>query len=129
MTIIRVLPPFLLLLGGCSLFGSVSAGGRPVTEAYGGNHELRVLDVDSPLRREKRVPVLTTPEVFAAYVPAHAEPDLYYGDRWVFLKLQEPQWLSERLQQPDPPATGEASPELLRLLRDQDWAQIVVPHK
>lgn len=125
----KLLPPVLLLLGGCSLFGSVSASGRPVTEAYGGNHELRVLDVDSPLRREKRVPVLSTPEVLGVYVPAHSERDIYFGDRWLFVRLKESEWLSERLQDPDPPATGDAPPESLRLLRDQDWTQIVVPHK
>jgi hypothetical protein len=125
----KSLLPLLLLLAGCDLCGSPRPGGKPVSEAYGGNHELRVLDVDSPLRREKRVPVLTTPEIFAAYVPAHAEPDLYLGDRWVFLKLRESVWLSDRLQQPDPPAAGDAPPESFRLLREADWTPIIVPHK
>ncbi len=121
--------PFLLCLAGCNLFGSVQASGRPVGEAYGGSHELRVLDVDSPLKREKRVPVISTPEIFAAYVPAHAERDIYFGDRWVFVRLKDSEWLTERLQDTDPPVTGEASPEALRLLRDADWTQIVVPRK
>jgi hypothetical protein len=126
----KVLLAFLLLpLAGCDLFGSVRTAGKPVSEAYGGTHELRVLDVDSPLRREKKIPVLTTPEVFAAYVPAHAEPDLYFGDRWVFLKLKDSEWMSERLQEPDPPATGEAPPESFRLLREADWTQVVIPYK
>lgn len=121
--------PFLLCLAGCNLFGSVQASGRPVGEAYGGNHELRVLDVDSPLRREKKVPVISTPEVFAAYVPAHAERDIYFGDRWVFVRLKDSEWLTERLQDPDPPATGDAPPESLRLLRDANWDHMVIPHR
>jgi hypothetical protein len=74
-------PLFLLALAGCDTFGSIRATGRPVGEAYAAPHELRVLDVDSPLRAEKKVPVLSTPEVFAAYVPTRAEGDRMIGDR------------------------------------------------
>lgn len=129
MSMMKTLLPLLLLTAGCNLFGSVHANGRPVSEAYGGNHELRVLDVDSPLRREKKLPVLSTPEVLGAYVPAHAERDVYFGDRWVFVRLKESEWLSERLQDPDPPATGDAPPESFRMLREADWSTVVVPHK
>lgn len=125
------LAPLLLLAGlaGCDLFGTVQARGKPVSEAYAGPSELRILDVDSPLRREKKIPILSTPEVLAAYVPAHTETDILIGDHWLFLKVSDPTWLSERLQQPDPPTTGDAPPESMRPLREVDWSRIVVPHK
>jgi hypothetical protein len=129
MTMMKLLLPLFLLPAGCNLFGTIHASGRPVSDAYGGSHELRVLDVESPLRRERKLPVLSTPEVLGVYVPAHAERDLYLGDRWIFLKLKDSEWLSERLQDPDPLTTGEASPESLRPLREADWGRVVVPHK
>jgi len=125
----RILPLLLLGLAGCDLFGTVRPSGKPVSEAYAGTSELRILDVDSPLRREKKLPVLSTPEVLAAYVPSHAESEIFYGDHWVFVRLSESSWLSERLQQPDPPATGDAPPESMRPLREVDWSKIVVPHR
>ena len=123
----RALP--LLLLAGCDLFGTVRATGRPVTEAYAAPHELRVLDVDSPLRAEARVPVLSTPEVFAAYVPTRAERDRMIGEHWIFFKLREAEWYVERLQDPDPPATADAPAELLKPLRELDWSRAAVPHR
>jgi hypothetical protein len=100
-----------------------------VTEAYATGHELRLLDVDSPLRPRPQVPLLSTPEVFAAYVPSHAEPDLLIGEHWVFFKLREAEWFIERLQDPDPPADGEIPAEQLKPLQDLDWSRIVIPHK
>ena len=119
----------LLLLAGCDTFGALRATGRPVAEAYAPPHELRVLDVDSPLRAEKRVPVLTTPEVFAAYVPTRAEGDRMIGEHWIFFKLREAEWYVERLQDPDPPATADAPAELLKPLREIDWSKAAVPHR
>ncbi len=124
---IRILP--LLLLCGCDIFGAVRATGRPVADAYAPPHELRVLDVDSPLRAEKRVPVLSTPEVFAAYVPTRVEGDRMIGEHWIFFKLRESEWFVERLQDPDPAATADAPPETMKPLRDIDWAKAVVPHR
>jgi hypothetical protein len=121
-----LLPAFL---GGCTLFGTVHSTGKPVSEAYGGSHELRVLDVEAPLRREKKIPVLSTPEVFAAFVPPHAESEIYIGDHWVYFKLSDPQWWTERLQQPEPPVSGEAPPESLRPLREFDWSKAIIPSK
>jgi len=119
----------LIVLTGCDLFGTVRPTGRPVTDAYGGSHELRVLDVESPLRAEKRIPILSTPEVFALYVPSHAERDLMIGEHWLFLKLRDAEWYVDRLAEPDPPASGDAAPETMRPLRDLDWNRIVVPHR
>jgi hypothetical protein len=99
----RLLPPLLLCLAGCDLFGTVRPSGKPVSEAYGGSHELRVLDVESPLKAQKKIPVLSTPEVFAVYVPSHAERDVMVGEHWYFLKLRDAEWYVDRLREPDPP--------------------------
>lgn len=117
------------LPAGCSLAGTLQPEGKPVREAYAGGHELRVLDIDSPLRAEKRIPVLSTPEVFAAYVPSHLSGDLLIGEHWVFFKLRDARWFVEKLQDPDPPADGEASPESMKPVRDVDWTRMVVPYK
>jgi hypothetical protein len=119
----------LLLLTGCDTFGSLRATGRPVAEAYAPPHELRVLDVDSPLRAEKRVPVLSTPEVFAAYVPTRAEGDRMIGEHWIFFRLRESEWFIERLQDPDPPADGDAPPDAFKDLRELDWKKTLIPHR
>jgi len=118
-----------LLLTGCDLLGSARPGGRPVAEAYAGGHELRVLDIDSPLRPQKKVPVLSTPEVFAVYVPSHAERDLMIGEHWLFFKLKDAEWFIEKLQDPEPPADGDAPVEQLKPARDLDWSRGVIPHK
>ena len=123
------LAPFLLLCSGCEMFGSIQASGRPVPEAYAGSPELRLLDVESPLRAEKRIPVLSSPEVFAAYVPSHVEGDRMIGDHWIFFKLRDAEWFIERLQDPDPPASGDVSPDQLRPLKDLDWKKVVIPYK
>lgn len=123
----RFLP--VLLLAGCDTFGSIRATGRPVAEAYAAPHELRLLDVDSPLRAEKRIPVLSTPEVFAAYVPTRAAGDRMIGEHWIFFKLRDSEWFVERLQDPDPPADADAPPELMKPLKDLDWSRTAVPHR
>jgi hypothetical protein len=87
------------------------------------------MDIETPLRREKRIPVLSTPEVFAAFVLPHAEADLYIGDHWVYFKLSDSTWWAERLQQPEPPVSGEALPETMRPLRELDWSKVVFPSK
>ena len=125
----KTMSPLLILLAGCDLFGTVRPTGRPVSEAYGGSHELRVLDIESPLRSQKRIPLLTTPEVFAVYSAAYSEGDAMWGDRWIYLRLRESTWLADRLRDPDPPATGEAAPESMKPLRELDWPRVVVPHK
>jgi hypothetical protein len=122
-------PFLLLLLSGCDLFGSVRSSGKPVGEAYGGSSELRVLDIESPLRAERKLPILSTPEVLAAYVPSHASGDLMVGDHWIFLRLRESSWLVERLRDPDPPTSGDAAPQSMKPLRELDWRKAVIPHR
>ena len=125
----KYLAPLSILLAGCDLFGTVRPTGKPVSEAYGGSQELRVLDIDSPLRAQKKIPVLSTPELLSVYVPSHVDRDLLIGEHWLFLKLRESEWFVDRLQSPDPPATGDAPPETMRPLRELDWNRIVVPHR
>ncbi len=119
----------LTLTGGCTHFGSVQAEGRPVSEAYAGGHDLRVLDIDSPLRARKQVPVLSTPEVFAVYVPSHVKRDLMVGEHWIFFKLHDAEWFFEKLQDPDPPADGEVPVERMKPLKELEWDKAIVPHK
>lgn len=118
-----------LALAGCDLFGGSKPAGRPVLEAYAGGHELRVLDIDSPLRAQKKVPVLSTPEVFAVYVPSHIERELLIGEHWIFFKLRDAEWFIEKLQEGDPPTTGDAPAEQLRPVRELDWNNVVIPYK
>lgn len=125
----RKLPALLLVLTGCDLFGTVRTAGRPVGEAYGGGHEIRVLDIESPLRAQKKIPVLSTPEVLAVYVPTHVVGEMMVGDHYLYLKLRESAWLVERLHEPEPPSMGDAAPESMRPLRDLDWGKVVIPHR
>lgn len=39
------------------------------------------------------------------------------------------EWFIERLQAPDPPATGDAPPETMKPLKELDWSRVVVPYK
>ena len=125
----RSLVPMLILMTGCDLFGTVKPAGKPVSEAYGGTHELRIQEVGSPLLAERKVPILSTPEVLAVFAPSYAERDVMFGERWLFIRVRESEWLADRLRDPEPPATGDATPEAVRPLRDVDWMRAVVPHK
>lgn len=120
----------LLVFGsGCHFVENSQPPGQPVSEAYAGGHELRVLDIDSPLRARKQVPVLSTPEVFAVYVPSHVERDLLIGEHWLFFKLRDAEWFVEKLQDPEPPATGDVPVEQLKPLKELDWCKVVIPHR
>ena len=125
----RGLCAMIVLTGGCAGLGVANTTGRPVTAAHSENHDLRVLDFDSPLRARKHVPVLSTPEVFAAYVPSHVRDDVLIGEHWIFFKLGEAEWFVERMQDPDPPADAPADPARLKLLQTVDWKGAVVPHR
>lgn len=121
-----VLAGLFLLGAGCGL---AAPAGRSVAQAYGSGHELRVLDGPSPLRREARIPVLSAPEVFAAYVPSHADRDLLIGEHWIFFRLREAEWFTERGVELEPAADGEAPAEALGPLREIEWGRGVVPHR
>ncbi len=115
-------------LAGCHLTGLSLPPGRPVSEAHAGGHDLRMLDTASPLRAREHLPVLSTPEVFAAYVPSHAERDMLIGEHWIFFKLRDAEWFVEKLREPEPPTEGDAPPETLRLLEGLEWKKFVVPY-
>lgn len=116
-------------LGGCGLCTVSLPPGRPVAEAHGGPVELRVLDAEPPLRPQKKLPVLAPPEVFAAYVSSHTREDLLIGEHWVFFKLREAEWYTERLKTPEPPADGRAPASSLHPLDSFDWSRTSVPHR
>lgn len=122
-------PLLLAALTGCSLWSPAIPPGRPVSEAHSGRLDLRVLDVDPPLRPQKRIPVLSTPEVFAAWVPSHARGDLLIGEHWLFFKLREAEWFTERLRAPEPVADGDAPAGFGRPLERFDGSRVTVPHR
>lgn len=73
----------------------------------------------SPLRAAKEIPVLSPPEVFAVYVPSHVdrERDLLVGEHWLFFKLSESEWFTERRRAAVPKASGPASEAQVAPLR------------
>jgi hypothetical protein len=119
----------LPFLAGCGFWSVALPPGRPVMEAHAGPVELRVLDAEPPLRPRRKLPVLAPPEVFAAYVSAHVRPDLLVGEHWIYFKLRDAEWYTERLQAPEPPADGRAPEGLLRPLGGFDWSRTTLPHR
>ncbi len=105
----------LLILGAasmaasCSPFGRLQPDGRPVAEVDAAM-TLAVTDA-SPIRRTMEMPVLTPPEVFAVYVPSHLdrERDLLVGEHWVYFKLTESEWFTEKRVETPPKTTGAAA--------------------
>jgi len=123
-----------------SCFGGACPEGRPVPDVYheaaGGSPEaLRFLPGGSPLARQTPVPVIYPPEIFPVYVPTHVdvERDMMVGDHYLFIKLRDSMWLSEKLQEPDPPAEQLAPEAELLGLRQQlppeAWDKILVPYR
>lgn len=102
---------------GCS--GPVPEEGVPVGRAFGEGRgfELRIRQEASPLSARRFVPVYSPPRIFAVYVPSRVsrERDLLIGEHWIFMKLDEGGWFSER--EPEPPRPQErAGPDALRRL-------------
>jgi hypothetical protein len=84
------------LLAGCAGESSLEEG-SDVRSAYGSGRfspTLHIQQVKSPIAREKVVPVITAPEVFALYVPGHVDldRDMYVGEHWLFVKMRESNW-------------------------------------
>ena len=125
----RYLGLILFLASGCAGLDVTGSPGQPVASAHSGGHELRVLDLESPLRQRRHIPVLSTPEVFAAYVPSHVRESVLVGEHWVFFKLGEAEWYIERIQDPDPPVDGPAHADQLKPLRSLESRGVVVPHR
>lgn len=116
----------------CGSIGLVQPTGKPVLEAYHGASAdtLRIADVPSPFNAKKPVPVLAPPEVFAVYAPARIDRanDLLVGEHWIFLKLGEAEWFTERGAEPEPPTSGAASDGELTPLRALPLDSFLVPH-
>jgi hypothetical protein len=51
------------------------------------------------------------------------------GEHWLFFKLRDAEWFVERLNAPDPPATGDATQESLRPLKGFELGPAVIPYK
>ena len=126
----------LLILGAasmaasCAPFGRLQPDGRPVAEIDGAM-TLVVADA-SPIRRAMEVPVLTAPEVFAVYVPSHLdrERDLLVGEHWVYFKLTESEWFTEKRVEPAPKVSGAAAESQLAPLKSlAGFDQAVTPWK
>jgi hypothetical protein len=86
----------------------------------------------SPLRAAKEIPVLSPPEVFAVYVPSHVdrEHDLLVGEHWLFFKLSESEWFTERRQAVIPAAGGAATESQLAPLKSlTGFEKAVVPYR
>jgi hypothetical protein len=125
----------------CSPFGGLPNDGRPVGEVYrdvsgaGGFTVLRMKDSGSPLGPELAVPVIYPAEIFPAYVPTHVDPerDMMVGEHFLFIKLRESAWLSEKDYQSDLKVDGVAPAEELRILAGRLpkalWEKAVVPYK
>lgn len=129
----------LSLIAGLTLIASCQAArdfrdGRTVRQAWNGSRrpELQVSEQPSPLRAEREVPVLSAPEVFAAYVPSHVDRrrDVMIGEHWVYFKLRDGDWFAEREREAEPAVSGEApDASLAPLRRFEDLDRAVVPWK
>ncbi len=121
----------LSTLAGCSLIPSAPARGVPVPVAYrqGRGDALRITDASTPFAERPAVPVLAPPEVLAAFVPARLDRrrDVLVGGHWIFLKLRDAEWFSERIADSEPAVTGVAPEEDLAPLRTLPFEEAVVP--
>jgi len=109
----------LILTASCD-FGRLQPDGRPVREVWeGGGPDLRVSEDASPTRAAREIPILSAPEVFAAYVPSHVDRsrDVVVGEHWVYFKLKEGEWFVERGLEPAPDPCGDAPEALMAPLR------------
>lgn len=118
----------VLALTGCSTLGTIQPSGLPVSEAYhgkGGN-TLRIAEESSPFSARQPVAVLSQPEVFAVYAPSRLDRarDVLVGEHWIFLKLKDAEWFTERAQAPEPaPLQGTAPDSELQPLRRMKWGE------
>jgi hypothetical protein len=108
--------------------------GRSVSEVYGGGGAERRLilqDSGSPLSRKKQIPVISAPEVFAVYVPSHVdqERDMLVGEHWLFVKLRESSWFTDKAREEEEAASLQGEREEIEHLRPAGHAlgSIVVP--
>lgn len=114
---------------GCSVAGLPE--GKPVSDAYHGGRTdtLSVSEAASPFAAKQPVPILSAPEVFAIYVPARLDRkrDVLVGEHWIFLKLRDAEWFTERDAEPDPPAGETAGGPDLAPLGEIPLEETLVP--
>jgi hypothetical protein len=126
----------------CAFFGGLPGGdGRPVGDVYrdaagpGGFPTLRLRSSASPLAPGMTQPVIYPAEIFPVYVPTHVDPerDLMVGEHFLFIKLRESAWLSEKELESEPKTDGIAPKEELNALMSRipkaTWEKAVVPYK
>ena len=120
---------FIVLVSGCS--PSLPASTAP--PMADGQRLLVVSDSPGPLAAEQPIAVLSAPQVFPVWVPSHVDRDrdLLVGEHWVFFKLTESEWFTDRqLAASDPLAKGDASPADLAPLRAlSGFDRAVVPYR
>lgn len=139
---VAVLLAALISTVSCASYGGLPGGdGRPVGEVYrdttgsGVFPSLRLRGSGSPLAPGMAVPVIYPAEIFPAYVPTHVDPerDMMVGEHFLFIKLRDSAWLSERKLQSDLKVDGLAPAEELRILigriPKETWEKAVVPYK
>ena len=126
----------------CAAFGGLPGGdGRPVGDVYrdvagvGGFPKIRISGSALPLGPAMAIPVIYPAEIFPAYVPTHvdSERDLMVGEHFIFIKLRDSAWLSERDLQSDLQVDGVAPAQELRILAGripkETWEKAVVLYK
>jgi len=122
------LRPLLLLWVGCSPIPP--DGDSPLTDDP---KLLVVADSPGPLAAEAPLAVLSPPQVFAVWVPSHVDRarDLLVGEHWIFFKLTESEWFTDRrLDALQPAAKGDAGPADLAPLRAvSGFERAVVPYR
>ena len=139
---VAVLSAALISTVSCSAWGGLPGGdGRPVGEVYrdsAGAHGFPILRMKasaSPLSPNMAVPVIYPAEIFPAYVPTHVDPerDIMIGEHFLFIKLKDSAWLSDKDLESEPKVDGVAPAEELRLLAGRipkaTWEKAVVPYK
>ncbi|MBI2930362.1 MAG: hypothetical protein HYY16_01815 [Planctomycetes bacterium] len=94
---------------------------------------LVISETPGPLATEAPIPVLSPPQVFAVWVPSHVDRprDILVGEHWLFFKLTESEWFTDRkLAEATPPAEEDASPQSLTPLRAvTGFEKAVVPYR
>jgi hypothetical protein len=121
------------LLTSCSSLGLGQPSGTSVLDAYYAGHTnlLTIREGASPLEAKKPIPILSQPEAFAVFVPSKVDrkKEILIGEHWVFIKLREAEWFSDRGPEGELSTQGVASEAELAPLKILSWENAVVPFK
>lgn len=121
----------VVVLAGCA--SRVPDRGVPVREAFEGpadGFHLSIRPESSPLAAPRFVPVYQPAEILPVYVPTRIskERDIVVGEHWIFMKLNNGSWFSERgvsLPEPEEAGTSEDLEFILRRLRSTRFEEAV----